>query len=180
MPYTEKLDYRIGDAVRWRVVNLSYIQHAMHLHVIYFKVVASENAQPHVRLADQPMAVTQVVASGETFEMQWTPERVGNWLFHCNMVGHMSPIPEKFSMPAVRFSPRLGVRNVVGFLLTSKSYTRFWLIPECPRRTFCRGVLENAYTEKALSRQQPTHFSHTDCQLRLRNNTAFQTRVRSL
>jgi FtsP/CotA-like multicopper oxidase with cupredoxin domain len=50
MPYTEKLDYRIGDAVRWRVVNLSYIQHAMHLHGIYFKVVASGNAQPHVRL----------------------------------------------------------------------------------------------------------------------------------
>jgi hypothetical protein len=58
--------------------------------------------------ADQPMAVTQVVAPSETFEMEWTPERVGNWLFHCNMVGHMSPIPEKFSMRAVRFRQGLG------------------------------------------------------------------------
>jgi FtsP/CotA-like multicopper oxidase with cupredoxin domain len=95
-PYSEKLDYRIGDTVRWRVVNLSYIQHAMHLHGIYFKVVARGDTQVARAFTptDQPMAVTQVVSAGETFDMEWTPERVGNWLFHCHMVTHMSPIPD--------------------------------------------------------------------------------------
>ena len=39
------------------------------------------------------------MAVGETLEMEWTPERAGNWLFHCHMVSHMSPDSE---------SPRYG------------------------------------------------------------------------
>lgn len=39
------------------------------------------------------------MAVGETLEMEWTPERAGNWLFHCHMVSHMSPDTE---------SPRYG------------------------------------------------------------------------
>jgi FtsP/CotA-like multicopper oxidase with cupredoxin domain len=95
-PYTEKLDYRIGDAIRWRVVNLSYVQHAMHLHGIYFKVLTHGDglASSAYAPADQPLAVTRYMPSGDTFEMQWMPERAGNWLFHCHMVFHMSPLPD--------------------------------------------------------------------------------------
>ncbi len=33
------------------------------------------------------------------FDMTWTPERAGNWLFHCHMVVHMSP-PATLHPPA--------------------------------------------------------------------------------
>jgi FtsP/CotA-like multicopper oxidase with cupredoxin domain len=38
--------------------------------------------------------VTEQMTVGETFEMEWTPERGGNWLFHCHMVSHMAPDTE--------------------------------------------------------------------------------------
>jgi FtsP/CotA-like multicopper oxidase with cupredoxin domain len=94
-PLTDTLDYRVGDTVRWRVVNLAYDQHAMHLHGMYFRILS--NGEGRVSRAygdaDQPLVVTEHVAPGETFEMQWTPERPGNWLFHCHMTAHMSPPP---------------------------------------------------------------------------------------
>jgi FtsP/CotA-like multicopper oxidase with cupredoxin domain len=31
------------------------------------------------------------MTQGETFEMLWSPERTGSWLFHCHMVVHMTP-----------------------------------------------------------------------------------------
>ena len=37
------------------------------------------------------MVVTQRIAQGETFDMSWSPERPGQWLFHCHMFQHMIP-----------------------------------------------------------------------------------------
>jgi hypothetical protein len=34
--------------------------------------------------------VTEGIESGHTFDLTWTPERTGNWLFHCHMT---SPSP---------------------------------------------------------------------------------------
>ena len=35
--------------------------------------------------------VTQLMQPGATMAMTWTPERVGNWLFHCHIKAHVSP-----------------------------------------------------------------------------------------
>ena len=37
-PSTERLTYRVGDPVRWRVINLSSQIHPMHLHGFYYRV----------------------------------------------------------------------------------------------------------------------------------------------
>ena len=37
-PATERLTYRLGEPVRWRVLNLSSQPHPMHLHGFYFDV----------------------------------------------------------------------------------------------------------------------------------------------
>jgi FtsP/CotA-like multicopper oxidase with cupredoxin domain len=95
-PLTERLDYSLGAVVRWRVVNLSLDPHAMHLHGMFFRVLASGDGlrdQPYPT-EDRPFVVTEYMAVGETYEMEWTPERVGNWLFHCHMVSHMAPDTE--------------------------------------------------------------------------------------
>jgi FtsP/CotA-like multicopper oxidase with cupredoxin domain len=86
-PLTARLDYRVGDVVRWRVINLSLDPHAMHLHGMFFHVLASGDgmrAQSHA-IADRPLVVTEYMAVGETVDLEWTPERDGNWLFHSHM-----------------------------------------------------------------------------------------------
>jgi FtsP/CotA-like multicopper oxidase with cupredoxin domain len=95
-PFTETFDYRIGEDVRWRVVNLSLSQHAMHLHGMYFSVVSrGDGVVSRVYDAsEQPRSVTEFLGIGGTFEMSWRPERPGNWLFHCHMHEHMAPDPE--------------------------------------------------------------------------------------
>ncbi len=91
-PYTEKLHHEVGDRVRWRFINLSGGPHAMHLHGFYFTVEATGDIGVDQRLApgQQRTAVTEYIGAGRTFAMSWTPERPGNWLFHCHMMNHMN------------------------------------------------------------------------------------------
>ena len=93
-PYTERFRYKLSDTVRWRVVNLSTQVHPMHLHGFYFEVDSLGDG-----LVDRPFApgrrprvVTQVMAPGATLAMTWKPERAGNWLFHCHVMTHVSPV----------------------------------------------------------------------------------------
>ena len=92
-PATERLTYTVGDKVRWRVINLSSQSHPFHLHGFYFDVNSLGNGlrdQP-IDPARQRQVVTQVVPSGGTMTMTWTPERKGNWLLHCHIMAHVSP-----------------------------------------------------------------------------------------
>ena len=92
-PATERLTYQLGDNVRWRVINLSSQAHPMHLHGFYFEVDSMGDGlrdQP-IDAGDRHPVVTQLIQSGATMSMTWTPERVGNWLFHCHIMQHVSP-----------------------------------------------------------------------------------------
>jgi len=92
-PATQRMTYRRGEPVHWRVINLSSQAHPMHLHGFYFDVTSRGDGlrdsaldRDHVR-----RVVTQLVPSGGTIAMTWTPEREGNWLFHCHIMHHVSP-----------------------------------------------------------------------------------------
>ena len=91
-PHTERLHHKVGDRVRWRIINLSFTPHPMHLHGFYFVVEATGDIGAERRLApdQQRTAVTEFVDFGRTFTMSWTPDLPGNWLFHCHMTPHMS------------------------------------------------------------------------------------------
>jgi hypothetical protein len=91
-PYTERLSYKIGETVHWRVLNPTWSDHAMHLHGFYFKVDGVGDGEHYERYSEEqrPSAVTEHIDIGHVFEMTWTPERAGNWLFHCHMMLHMS------------------------------------------------------------------------------------------
>jgi manganese oxidase len=92
-PATERLTYQLGERVRWRVVNLSSQTHPMHLHGFYFEVdsLGDGLSDRPIDAADRHPVVTQLLKSGETLSMTWTPEREGNWLFHCHIMNHVSP-----------------------------------------------------------------------------------------
>jgi manganese oxidase len=91
-PYTERFTYNKGETVRWRVVNTSDDEHAMHLHGFFFTVEGIGDGEHYERYAEdqRTLAVTEGIEPGHVFEMTWTPERAGNWLFHCHMTMHMS------------------------------------------------------------------------------------------
>jgi manganese oxidase len=92
-PSTEHLTYKIGETTHWRVINPTESDHAMHLHGFYFTVDGEGDGERYESYSQEQRlrAVTQHVGSGHVFEMTWTPERAGNWLFHCHMLVHMSP-----------------------------------------------------------------------------------------
>ncbi len=92
-PTTERLTYRLGERVRWRVVNLSTQWHPMHLHGFYFDVDSVGDGLRDQAFDDshKQRVVTQLMRSGTTLRMTWTPERVGNWLFHCHIAYHVAP-----------------------------------------------------------------------------------------
>jgi len=92
-PYTERLTYRLGETSHWRVINPTPSDHGMHLHGFFFKVDGVGDGERYELYPEEQrrLAVTEHIESGHVFEMTWTPERAGNWLFHCHMLGHMSP-----------------------------------------------------------------------------------------
>lgn len=91
-PHTTRFHYEQDQLVRWRVINLSCDQHAMHLHGFHFTVDSIGDGLIDRPLADaeQRTVVTEAMLPGSTFSMSWRPTRAGNWLFHCHMVAHMA------------------------------------------------------------------------------------------
>ena len=91
-PQTERLFYTVGDSVRWHVINASDELHMMHLHGFYYRVEARGDAAHDSGLAGahKHTVVTVAVRRGEWMSVAWSPDRPGNWLFHCHLVAHMS------------------------------------------------------------------------------------------
>jgi len=92
-PHSERLTYRVGQTAHWRVINATRIAHPMHLHGSYFRVDSIGDGETDAIYNDDErrMAVTEPVPPGHTFTLTWTPERAGNWLFHCHVLRHISP-----------------------------------------------------------------------------------------
>ena len=92
-PTTERLTYTVNDSVRWHVINASNTTHEMHLHGFFFLIedrgFAIDSAQPPLPVAAR-MRVTSVTRPGEWVRIVWSPDRPGNWLFHCHLLTHMA------------------------------------------------------------------------------------------
>ena len=37
-PNTERLRYNVGDGAKWRLINVGYLPHPMHMHGFYFRL----------------------------------------------------------------------------------------------------------------------------------------------
>lgn len=91
-PHTERLDYTQGDSVHWRIVNLTGVDHPMHLHGFYFRMDGKGDGIRDTTYApaDRRLAVTEVIDPLQTMALSWSPTRPGNWIFHCHFAGHLS------------------------------------------------------------------------------------------
>ncbi len=92
-PYTESFTYSVGDTVRWRVINASDRGHPMHLHGFYYRVDSRGNAARDSLYTplQRRLAVTERMQSGATMTATWSPDRPGNWIFHCHILFHVAP-----------------------------------------------------------------------------------------
>jgi FtsP/CotA-like multicopper oxidase with cupredoxin domain len=92
-PHTERLSYKLGETIHWRILNPTSSDHGMHLHGFYFTVDGVGDGERFERYSQEQrrMGVTERIDEGHVFDMTWTPDREGNWLFHCHMTAHMSP-----------------------------------------------------------------------------------------
>ena len=92
-PNTERIDARVGDTLRWRVINASADVHPMHLHGFYYRL--NEFTGRNVAREGVPdrgnMIVTERMSPYSAMSMTWVPERAGNWLFHCHFALHLKP-----------------------------------------------------------------------------------------
>ena len=92
-PNTERLQYTVGDSVFWHVINASNSTHEMHLHGFYHRLVARGYDVDSLRASTNGiggMRVTGVLRPGEWNSVAWSPDRAGNWLYHCHLLTHMS------------------------------------------------------------------------------------------
>lgn len=103
-PYTQRFRYEIGEPVHWRWINASAQPHAMHLHGFFYRIEGFNHRGVIDKYVgdSRPQVVTQRIAIGDTFDMSWSPERAGQWLFHCHMLQHMTP-------PTIPLLPELSI-----------------------------------------------------------------------
>lgn len=92
-PHTERLAYTEGDSVHWQVVNLTELDHPMHLHGFYFRVdgVTAGGIDTAYTPAQRRMAVTEVLQPFNAMRIAFKAERAGNWVFHCHYALHLAP-----------------------------------------------------------------------------------------
>ncbi|UOF90911.1 copper oxidase [Fodinisporobacter ferrooxydans] len=92
-PSTDPMEVKQGDKVLVRLANLSMQSHPMHLHGHNFKVVAKDgNPLPE---SAQYMANTINIAAGETYDIEFTADNPGTWVFHCHLPHHTAGLNGK-------------------------------------------------------------------------------------
>lgn len=93
-PHTERLELTQGDSARWRFVNLTSLDHPLHLHGFYFRVDAKGDGVHDTAYApaEQRLGVTEIIAPGQTMSLAWAATRPGDWIFHCHFAGHLSTL----------------------------------------------------------------------------------------
>ena len=91
-PHTPRIDLAQGDSAHWRFVNVSTLDHPIHLHGAYFRVDAKGDGQVDSTFApdDRRLAVTELVLVGQTMSMTWAPLHSGNWILHCHLASHIT------------------------------------------------------------------------------------------
>lgn len=87
-PAVTQLAVKFGDRVRIRMGNIVHNAHPMHIHGHQFIITACDgNPVPY---QSRLVKNTVNVASGETYDIEFTSNNPGRWPFHCHIPHHMS------------------------------------------------------------------------------------------
>ena len=85
-PATETVKMKVGQKALFRLVGAGAFTHPMHLHGTDFTVLAKDGHP-----LDSPFEADVIqVASGERYDIAFTPTRPGTWVFHCHIGHHLT------------------------------------------------------------------------------------------
>ena len=87
-PYDNPLPVSLGDTVRIRFGNIQMNHHPMHIHGHQFSVVGADGYP--IKKENQIKKNTILVASGETWDIEFTANNPGIWPLHCHIPHHTS------------------------------------------------------------------------------------------
>lgn len=119
-PGTPRIPATVGDSLHWRILNASNDVHPMHLHGFYYRVdrFSGPLADPSAVPMPGQLVVTQLMSPLSGMSMTWSPDRPGNWLFHCHFAAHLQPD----SISAAPDDPHM--REMVGLVLGVNAASR--------------------------------------------------------
>lgn len=104
-PFTERLDYRQGTLVTWRLVNTTLESHPLHLHGFPFAVLDRGRGTDVVH-PQGVKEVTEWMPAGSTARIRWSADRPGAWMFHCHIAYHIIPHDPKSLALAGHIEPQ--------------------------------------------------------------------------
>ncbi|MFX3637332.1 MAG: multicopper oxidase family protein [Candidatus Pristimantibacillus sp.] len=87
-PFTSPIPVHIGERVRIRLGNIGMNAHPMHLHGHQFWVTATDGNS--LMTHQQYKKNTILVASGETYDVEFVTNNFGKWPFHCHIPHHIA------------------------------------------------------------------------------------------
>jgi FtsP/CotA-like multicopper oxidase with cupredoxin domain len=119
-PYTERISAAVGDTIHWRIINPTARNHPMHLHGFFYRVDSRGDiaADTVYSPPDRRLVVTEPLRPFTTATMTWSPDRPGNWLYHCHIGFHvladakLSPAPAT-SADRMAHDPRVHMAGLV-------------------------------------------------------------------
>jgi manganese oxidase len=85
-PANEAWTVKQGDLVRVRMINISNLNHPMHLHGGDFTVIAKDG-EP-IRPEQQQKMNTLSIDPGEIYDIAFRADNPGTWVFHCHELHH--------------------------------------------------------------------------------------------
>ncbi|TJY42360.1 hypothetical protein E5161_10210 [Cohnella pontilimi] len=84
-PDTPPIEMRKGQTARIRLINIDTMEmHTMHLHGMDFQVIARNG---HAVKTPETMN-TVLLGPGETVDIAFRADAVGDWMFHCHILDH--------------------------------------------------------------------------------------------
>lgn len=83
-PNTDPIPVKSGEKVKVKLINVGKSDHPMHLHGHTFQVL-TKNGKP---VSEKMKKDTLVVKPGENYEIGFTANNPGYWMFHCHDLHH--------------------------------------------------------------------------------------------
>jgi FtsP/CotA-like multicopper oxidase with cupredoxin domain len=77
----EPINIKLGERVRFALINDTMMEHPIHLHGFFFQVENGQDAMPSKHTIN--------VKPGERVNVVFTADTPGHWAFHCHLLYHM-------------------------------------------------------------------------------------------
>src|SRR5687767_9235676 len=113
-PYNERLTFRQGDSVHFRIINAAAVIHPLHLHGFYFRVTRHGGARADtvVTGSRQMLQNMRQIPIGGSLSLSFVPSTPGNWVFHCHFAGHVGEVVSLHDASDAHHAPNDGRREV--------------------------------------------------------------------